>query len=166
MAYSNGCAQQFSQDSSVKPGPRQTTAPPKRRVLNSRRTGPQVPPSKFGRQHRIGSNECIDRGRSALRYRNMRCWPMSALGLGRVKTPTLAAHVETFRRIAHRESQIILRTCSSILCWRISFSTFRRCMSFHTAWVNTVDLEPFVTVPLCPQQPTWKRTSISVEKCQ
>ena len=35
---------------------------------------------RLRRQHRIGSNECFDRGWNRLRYCNMRCWPMSALG--------------------------------------------------------------------------------------
>src|ERR1700682_4143859 len=60
---------------------------------------------------------------------------MSAMGLGRVKTPTPAARVENLGAIAHHESQIILRTNGSISRKRIIFFTFFRCMSFHTAWV-------------------------------
>ena len=37
-----------------------------------------LPPLR--RRHRNGSNECFDRGRGKLRYCNMKCWPMSALG--------------------------------------------------------------------------------------
>ena len=73
---------------------------------------------------------------------------MSA-GLGRVKTPTPAARVETFRRIARHKSQIMLRACNSILCWRISFSTFRKCMSFHTARVIS-DIGLFPPCPFLP----------------
>ena len=36
-------------------------------------------PTRWTR-HRIGSNEYFDRGRTRLRYCNMRCWPMSASG--------------------------------------------------------------------------------------
>ena len=60
---------------------------------------------------------------------------MSASGLGCVKTPTLAARVETSRRNCIPESQIILHTRSVMPSWRIVFSTFRRCMSFYTARV-------------------------------
>jgi hypothetical protein len=38
-------------------------------------------------------------------------------------------------RIAGRDTQIMLRACGLSPCGRIVFSTFRRCMSFHTAWV-------------------------------
>src|SRR6266545_2850430 len=59
-----------------------------------------------------------------------------SLGRGRVKTPAPAARVEHLGEIPHHESQIMLRTCGSKPSWRIVFSTFRRCMSFHTAWVT------------------------------
>jgi hypothetical protein len=32
-------------------------------------------------EHRIGSNECFDRGQDRFRYCNMRCWPVSEKGL-------------------------------------------------------------------------------------
>jgi len=62
--------------------------------------------------------------------------PMSQLGLGCAKTPAPAAHVETSRRNCAPWSRIVLRARCSIPCWRIVFSTFRNCMSFHTGWVN------------------------------
>src|SRR5262245_3147243 len=61
---------------------------------------------------------------------------MSALGLGRVKAPTLAARVETSRRNCIPESQVILHTRGVMPSWRIVFSTFRDCMSFYTARVK------------------------------
>src|SRR6266436_8203454 len=63
---------------------------------------------------------------------------MSAVGLGCVKTPTLAARVETSRRNCVLESQIILHTRGVMPPWRIVFSTFRDCMSFYTARVIRV----------------------------
>src|SRR6266516_709801 len=62
--------------------------------------------------------------------------PMSQVGLGRVKTPALAAHVETSRSNCISESQIILHTRGLMPCWRIVFSTFGGCMSFYTARVT------------------------------
>src|SRR5262249_10240286 len=62
--------------------------------------------------------------------------PMSGVGLGCVKTPTLAARVETSRRNCIPENQIILHTRGVMPSWRIVFSTFRDCMSFHTARVR------------------------------
>src|SRR5262245_44571008 len=62
---------------------------------------------------------------------------MSALGLGCAKTPAPAAHVETSQRNCAPWSRIVLRARCSILCWRIVFSTFRNCMSFHTGWVKS-----------------------------
>src|SRR5262249_40917302 len=61
---------------------------------------------------------------------------MSAQGLGRVKTLALVARVESSRRNSASWSQIVLGAWRSMPCWRIAFSTFRRCMSFHTAWVR------------------------------
>src|SRR5262249_43165321 len=58
--------------------------------------------------------------------------PRSVPGLGCVKTPTLAARVETSRRNCIPESQTILHTRGVMLSWRIVFSTFRDCMSFDT----------------------------------
>jgi hypothetical protein len=63
---------------------------------------------------------------------------LSASGPGRVKTPAPAARVEYLAGFAHHESQIMLRSCSSNPCWRIVFSTSRRCMSFHTDWAHFV----------------------------
>jgi hypothetical protein len=60
---------------------------------------------------------------------------MSVSGLGRVKTPAPAEHVEASRSNCISESQIILHTRRSMPCWRIVFSTFRGCMSFYTARV-------------------------------
>ncbi len=60
---------------------------------------------------------------------------MSLVGLGCAKTPAPAAHVETSRRNCAAWSRIVLRARCSIPCWRIVFSTFRNCMSFHTGWV-------------------------------
>jgi hypothetical protein len=62
----------------------------------------------------------------------------SALGLGRVKTSAFDASVEHLGQIAHRQSQIILRMYRSNPCWRIVFSTFLHCMSFHAARVIRV----------------------------
>src|SRR5262245_37554338 len=59
---------------------------------------------------------------------------MSALGLGRAKTPAVAPHVEIFPSNCISESQIILHTRGSMPYWRIVFSTFLGCMSFYTAW--------------------------------
>src|SRR5258706_2517453 len=58
------------------------------------------------------------------------------MGLGCVKTPTLAARVEASRRNCVPESQIILHTRGVMPSWRIVFSTFRDCMSFYTARVK------------------------------
>src|SRR5262245_59466642 len=60
---------------------------------------------------------------------------MSAMGLGCVKTSTLAAGVEASRRNCIPESQILLHTRDVMPSWRIVFSTFRGCMSFYTARV-------------------------------
>jgi hypothetical protein len=57
----------------------------------------------------------------------------------RVKTQASAARVEYLRGIARRESQIMLRHTARYPCWRIVFSTFRRCMSFYTARVRSVE---------------------------
>ena len=65
---------------------------------------------------------------------------LSAMGLGCVKTPTLAARVETSRRNCVPESQIILHTRGVMPSWRIVFSTVRDCMSFYTARVIFVRL--------------------------
>src|SRR6266516_4813328 len=62
---------------------------------------------------------------------------LGTMGLGRVKTPALAAHVETSRSNCISESQIILHTRGLMPCWRIVFSTFGGCMSFYTARVKT-----------------------------
>src|SRR5437762_9537014 len=62
---------------------------------------------------------------------------MTGSGLGCVKTPTVAARVETSRRNCVPESQIILHTRGVMPSWRIVFSTFRDCMSFYTARVKT-----------------------------
>src|SRR5205085_5693437 len=61
---------------------------------------------------------------------------MSALGLGRVKTPTPAPRVETFWENCALRELMILQTCGWMLYWRIVFSTFFQCMSFYTASVN------------------------------
>src|SRR5439155_15113064 len=61
----------------------------------------------------------------------------TGVGLGRVKTPAPAARVKYLGGFAHLESQIMLHTCGPMLCWRIVFSTFLRCMSFHTARVKS-----------------------------
>src|SRR5262249_2405760 len=61
--------------------------------------------------------------------------PLSAVGLGCAKTPAPAAHVEASRRNCASWSRMMLRARCSIPCWRIVFSTFRRCMSFYTARV-------------------------------
>ena len=61
---------------------------------------------------------------------------MSGQGLGCAKTPAPAAHVETSRRNCAPWSRIVLRARCSIPCWRIVFSTFRNCMSFHAGWVK------------------------------
>jgi hypothetical protein len=53
-----------------------------------------------------------------------------------METPALAGHVEASQSNCISESQIILHTRRSMPCWRIVFSTFRRCMSFHT-WGNS-----------------------------
>src|SRR5258708_11605686 len=63
---------------------------------------------------------------------------MTGMGLGCVKTPPLAARVETSRRNCVLESQIILHTRGVMPPWRIVFSTFRDCMSFYTARVIRV----------------------------
>src|SRR5262245_64387271 len=62
---------------------------------------------------------------------------MSELGLGCAKTPAVAPHVEISAGNCIPESQIIPHTPSSMSCWRIVFSAFRRCMSFHTGWVKS-----------------------------
>src|SRR5262249_124086 len=62
---------------------------------------------------------------------------MSLMGLGGVKTLALLARVESSRGNCASWSQIILRAWRSMPCWRIAFSTFRRCMSFHTARVKS-----------------------------
>ena len=77
--------------------------------------------------------------------------PRSESGLGCAKTPAPAAHVETSRRNCAAWSRIVLRARCSIPCWRIVFSTFRNCMSFHTGWVRSVELVPFATFPLPPR---------------
>src|SRR5262249_41875007 len=46
-------------------------------------------------------------------------------------------------------SRIVLRARCSIPCWRIVFSTFRNCMSFHTGWVIHV----IPAIPACPVRP-------------
>src|SRR5262245_10664841 len=61
---------------------------------------------------------------------------MSALGLGCAKTSAVAPHVETSPGNCIPESQIILHTRGSMLCWRIVFSTFCKCMSFYTGSVK------------------------------
>src|SRR5215471_6762387 len=50
---------------------------------------------------------------------------MSLVGLGCVKTSTLAAGVEASRRNCIPESQILLHTRDVMPSWRIVFSTFR-----------------------------------------
>src|SRR5258708_24391936 len=77
---------------------------------------------------------------------------MTEMGLGCAKTPAPAAHVETSRRNCAPWSRIVLRARCSIPCWRIVFSTFRNCMSFHTGWVkNGADIgrmrQPMFALP-------------------
>src|SRR5262245_25530140 len=72
---------------------------------------------------------------------------MSLVGLGCAKTPAPVAHVETSRRNCAPWSRIVLRARCSIPCRRIVFSTFRRCMSFHTGWVIHVALVASVNRP-------------------
>jgi hypothetical protein len=62
---------------------------------------------------------------------------MVEMGLGCVKTLTLAARVETSRTNCIPESQIILHTRGVMPSWRIVFSTFRDYMSFYTARVKS-----------------------------
>src|SRR5262249_108339 len=59
--------------------------------------------------------------------------PMSAMGLGCVKSPTLAARVEPSRRNCIPERQLILHTRGVVPYWSIGFST--TVMSFYTARV-------------------------------
>jgi hypothetical protein len=61
--------------------------------------------------------------------------PLSCLG--RAKTPAPVAHVEAPRRNCASRSRKMLRARHSIPRWRIVFSTFPRCMSFHTANANS-----------------------------
>jgi hypothetical protein len=51
---------------------------------------------------------------------------------GCAKILAVAPHVEIFLSNCIGGSQIILHTRRSLPCWRIVFSTFRECMSFHT----------------------------------
>ena len=73
--------------------------------------------------------------KNAAVHHSKNCALMSQMGLGCAKTPAPAAHVETSRRNCAPWSRIVLRARCSIPCRRIVFSTFRRCMSFHTGWV-------------------------------
>ena len=57
-------------------------------------------------QHRNGSNECFDRGWEWLRYCNMRCWPMSALGQKR--TLARALHVRFTPNSRHRATGLAM----------------------------------------------------------
>ena len=87
----------------------------------------------------LGTN--LNRSESCLGIRrSLHCkiWnrPMSAEGLGCANTPAPAAHVETYRRNCASWSRMMLRARRSMLCWRIVFSTFLRCMSFYTARVK------------------------------
>jgi hypothetical protein len=84
-------------------------------------------------------------------------WSITAVGLGRVKTPAPAAGVEYLGGIASRESQIMLCPYGAIPRWRIVFSTFFRCMSFYTARVMSGELVLFATFPLRSQNPTFAR---------
>src|SRR5262249_39562474 len=79
---------------------------------------------------------------------------MSALGLGCAKTPAPAAHVETSRRNCAPWSRIVLRARCSIPCRRIVFSTFLRCMSFHTGWVRSGHHPSPNQCPLYPSKRT------------
>src|SRR5262245_17422684 len=58
------------------------------------------------------------------------------LGLGCVKTPAVAPHVEISPGNCIPESQIILHSRGLVSCWRIVFSTFCGCMSFYTGSVK------------------------------
>ena len=48
--------------------------PRQQQAITSRRL---IAAPRLKTKHRIGSNECFDRGRNTLRYCNMTCWPMS-----------------------------------------------------------------------------------------
>ena len=50
---------------------------------------------------------------------------------------------------------IMLRAYGWMPCWRILFSTFSRCMSFHTAWVNRVVSSVREGLLLYPQLQTY-----------
>src|SRR5262249_46275258 len=63
--------------------------------------------------------------------------PMTAVDLGCAKTPAVAPHVEISPGNCIPESQIILHTRGSMLCWRIVFSTFCGCMSFYTGSIKS-----------------------------
>src|SRR5260221_5937382 len=80
--------------------------------------------------------------------------PTSVPGLGCAKTPAVAPHVEISPSNCIPESQIILHTRGSMPCWRIVFSTFCGCMSFHTARVNSVIVhwdDAVANVRYCPE---------------
>src|SRR5262245_51501856 len=77
--------------------------------------------------------------------------------LGRAKTPAFGLGVEILPRNRAPRSQIILHTRGPAACWRMAFSTLRRCMSFHTARVRSGESASFATFPLYPQEPTWER---------
>src|SRR5262249_8733738 len=75
---------------------------------------------------------------------------MSALGLVCAKTTALAPHVEISLINCISESQNILHTRGSMPRWRIVFSTFRECMSFHAGWVKS---RHRALAGLCPLYP-------------
>src|SRR5262249_30968146 len=98
------------------------------------------------------------RPRIARRRRLLHCGssirPMSGFGLGRAETPTPAAHVGTTCSNLPSLCRMMLRARCLIPCWKIVFSTFRRCMSFHTARVRLDQdgLRPaIVHVPFTPK---------------
>ncbi len=61
------------------------------------------------------------------------CVGYDANDLGRVKTPALAVRVEECFRNTAFWKLLMLQTYGCTSCWRTVFSTFSKCMSFHTA---------------------------------
>src|SRR5215831_16854129 len=62
---------------------------------------------------------------------------MAGLGPGRVKILVVFASIERFGEFRHRSSQFMSRSRARTAGQRNSFSTFPRCVSFHTAWANS-----------------------------
>src|SRR5262249_43221809 len=74
------------------------------------------------------------------------------------KILAVVPHVEIFLSNCIGGSQIVLHTRRSLPCWRIVFSTFRECMSFHTGAMIAALCPMSASAWSTPRSALWRPT--------